>query len=271
MAEQTTQLAKDKLGVAGIVFLVLAAVAPLTGIIVVAALGIALGNGGGMVGSFLLVTGVLLLFAVGYAQMSKELVNAGGFYAFAVRGIGRPAGLVAGFIALIGYNFFVAGAVGTSGFFMQVIVAQLTGFDLHWFWWGLISVAAAFILTRQGIDFSAKILGVCLVLEVSILVIFDFAVLFQTGFSVEVFNPQIIFSGALGIGLLFAANAFVGFEATGLFSEEAKNPLRTIPRATFIAIAFIGLFAAFTTWAIVSATGVAAAQDTALELLSPAP
>lgn len=267
MSAHSHQLAKDQLGVAGIVFLVLAAVAPLTGIVVVAVLGIALGNGGGMVGSFLLVTGVLLLFATGYAQMSKELVSAGGFYAFAVKGLGRPAGLAAGFIALIGYNFFVAGAVGTSGFFMQTIVAQLTGFDLHWFWWGLISVLAVFLLTRRGINFSARVLGVCLVLEIAILLVFDVAVLVRHGYTFEVFSPELVFTGGLGIGLLFAANAFVGFEATGLFSEEARNPRRTIPRATFIAIAFIGLFAAVTTWAIVSATGAFAAQQSALDHL----
>ena len=36
---------------------------------------------------------VLLLFAIGYGKMSSELVNAGGFYAFVVKGLGRPAGL----------------------------------------------------------------------------------------------------------------------------------------------------------------------------------
>lgn len=261
------QLSRDQLGVFGVAFLVLAAVAPLTGIVVVAAIGIALGNGGGMPASFVIVTIVLLLFAVGYARLSRELVSAGGFYAFVLRGLGRPMALVTGFIATLGYNFFVAGAVGTSGFFMQIIVAQLTGFDMHWYIWTLISAVAAFLLTRQGIDFSAKVLGVALVCEVTILIVFDFVVLFTTGFSFEAFAPKMVFSGAIGIGLLFAANAFVGVEATGLFSEEAKDPKRTIPRATFVAIGFIGLFGAFTTWAIVSATGVAAAQETSLEHL----
>lgn len=260
-------LSRNSLGVFGVVFLVLAAVAPLTGIIVVTALGIALGNGGGMVGSFLIVTVVLLLFAVGYAQMSKELVNAGGFYAFVLKGLGRPLALVAALIALIGYNFFVAGAVGTIGFFAQTITTQLTGIDLHWFLWSVVAVVAAFLLSRQGIDFSAKVLGVALVLEVSILLVFDVAVLLRDGFTTEVFDPQIVFSGAVGIGLLFAANAFIGVEATGLFSEEARNPIRTIPRATFTAIGFIGAFAAVTTWAIISAVGATTAQITAISHL----
>lgn len=267
-AATSTRLSSNALGVGGIVFLVLAAVAPLTGIIVIATLGIALGNGGGMPGAFVIATVILLLFAVGYAQMAKKLVSAGGFYAFVVKGLGRPMGVVAGFIAMLGYNCFVAGAIGTSGFFTATVAKELTGVDLPWFVWSLVSVALVFLLTRRGIDFSAKVLGVCLVLEVSILLLLDFRILFSHGFSAEALMPQTVLSGSVGLALLFAANCFVGFEATGLFSEEARDPRRTIPRATYIAILFIGIFAAFTTWAIVSALGVARSQDTAVEHLA---
>ena len=262
------KLSKDSLGVFGVVFLVLAAVAPLTGIIVITALGLALGNGAGMVGSFIIVTAILLLFGVGYAQMAKLLVSAGGFYAIVLKGLGKPAALVAALVAMLGYNCFVAGAIGTIGFFTQAVLAQLTGLDVHWFVWSLVAVAAAFLLSRQGIDFSAKVLGVGLILEVSILIIFDIVVLFRDGYTFEVFSPGVVFSGAAGIGFLFAANAFVGVEATGLFSEEARNPRRTIPRATYTAIGFIGFLAAVTTWAMVSALGTAEAQGTAAEHLA---
>ncbi len=269
MSERTahTRLKANSLGVAGIVFLVLAAVAPLTGIVVVASLAIALGNGGGTPASFLIVAVVLLLFAVGYAQMSKQLVNAGGFYAFVVKGLGRTGGLVAGLIATLGYNFFVVGTIGTSGFFMQTVIADLTGFDLHWYVWGLASIVVSFFMARRGVDFSSKILGVSLVLETLILIVFDISVLVQTGFDLAAFGPQAVFSGSLPIGLLLAATGFLGFEATALFSEEAKRPLTTIPRATYVAICAIGLILAVTTWAVVSATGVQQAQDVALKHL----
>lgn len=260
----SNKLQLNSLGVFDVVFLVLAAVAPLTGIIVIACLGIALGNGGGMVGSFILVTIALMMFGIGYGQMSRTLVNAGGFYAFVLKGLGRPSAMAAALVAMLGYNFFVAGAVGTSGFFMAITINSWTGVDIPWFAWSVVSVVAAFICTRQGISFSAKVLGVSLILEILILLIFDFAVLFHTGLSFEVIDLRLVFGGSMGLGLLFAANAFVGVEATGLFSEEARDPRKTIPRATYIAIGFIGLFSAFTTWAIVSATGVALAKDTAL-------
>lgn len=262
-----TALRSGALGVAGIVFLVLAAVAPLTGIVVVASLVIALGNGGGSPVSFFLVAVILLLFAVGYAQMSKQLVNAGGFYAFVVKGLGRTGGMIAGLIATLGYNFFVVGTIGTSGFFMQSIIQQLTGLDIHWLVWGLLSIAVCFVLARIGVDFSSKVLGVCLILEVSMLVVFDVSVLVQTGYDAGAFSPEAVFSGSLPIGLLLAATGFLGFEATALFGEEAKQPLRTIPRATYTAITAIGIILGVTTWAVVSAIGVAQAQATAVEHL----
>lgn len=260
-------LRRNALGVPGIVFLVLAAVAPLTGAIVVTSLAVALGNGGGMAVSYAVVAAILLLFAVGYAQMSKKLVNAGGFYAFVVRGLGPLGGLFAGFVATMGYNFFVAGAVGTSGFFMQEMIAELTGLHLHWYAWGFASIAAAFLFARRGIDFSAKLLGVALILEILILLIFDVAVLLRTGYALEAFSMEAITTGSLGVGLLLAATGFLGFEATALFSEEARRPLTTIPRATYLAISIIGLMHAVTTWAVVSALGVQQAQDAALEHL----
>jgi amino acid transporter len=235
---------------------------------VIAAIGIAVGNGGGMVAAFVVATVVLLLFAVGYAQMAKVLTSAGGFYAFVVKGLGKTMGLVAGFVAMLGYNCFVAGAIGTSGFFTGTVLKDVFGLDVDWVVWSAVSVVLVFLLSRRGIDVSAKVLGVSLVLEVSILLVMDFAVLFRHGFSFDVFRPSVLFQGAGGLALLFAANAFIGFEATALFGEEAKNPKRTIPRATYLAIGFIGVFAAFTTWAVVTAIGVAQAQGVAAAHLS---
>ncbi|GAA4430980.1 APC family permease [Georgenia halophila] len=261
------RLARNQLGAPGVVFVVLAAVAPMTVAIVVAPLAVALGNGGGVVFAFAAVAAILLLFAVGYAQMSRELVNAGGFYAFVVKGLGKPGGLVAGFIATMGYNFFVAGAIGTAGFFTSLVLGELFGLNVHWFVCGLAVMLIAFLLARSGIDLSAKVLGAALVLEVLLLAVFSVSVLVRTGFSIEVFSTDVVFGGSLAIALLLAGTAFLGFEATSLFSEEARDPLRTIPRATYAAIIIIGLIHAITVWALVSAVGVQQAQETGLEHL----
>lgn len=260
------QLARNKLGVGHIVFLVMAAVAPVTAVILVGGMAIALANGAGMVVSLIVLSVILLLFAVGYAQMSKTLISAGGFYAFVVKGLGKMAGLVTGFIATVAYNFFIGSAIGGVGFMSAAVIGSW-GFNLDWWVWGIGCIAIAFAMARSGVHFSAKVLGVALVLELLILVVFDIAVLVNTGFSFEVFSPSIVFTDGMGAGLLLAATFFLGFEATALFGEEAKDPKKTIPRATIVAISFIGLVYFLSIWAVVSATGVAQAQDVALEHL----
>ncbi len=48
------------------------------------------------------------------------------------------------------------------------------------------------------------------------------------GFSTGVFQPDTLTSGAPGIGLMFAIAGFIGFEATAVFRDEARDPDRTI-------------------------------------------
>jgi amino acid transporter len=72
-----------------------------------------------------------------------------------------------------------------------------------------------------------------------------------------------VFSGGFGVSLMLAFGSFVGFEATAIYGEEARNPARTVPRATYIAIGTIAVFYLLTTWAVVSAYGVDAAQAAA--------
>lgn len=268
MPEVNTDLARNKLGVGSIVFLVLAAVAPVTVLIVVLPLAIGLGNGGGIPVAILLVAGALLLFAVGYAQITKELTNASGFYAIAVKGLGKTAGLITGIIATIGYNAFVAGALGTIGFFAgSVVFPELFGVELDWFYTAVVLMVIVFLLARSGIQVSAIALGIALVFEIILVLVFGCSVLFTTGFDLSIFRPEIIMGGSLWIGLLLAATAFIGFEATALFGEEAKDPRKTIPRATYAAVIIIGVMHAFAAWAMVSALGVTSAQDAALEHL----
>jgi amino acid transporter len=98
--------------------------------------------------------------------------------------------------------------------------------------------------------------------------VFDVAVLVKSGYSLSAFSPGVVTSGSVGLGLLFAATCFIGFEATALFSEEARDPNRSVPRATYIAVISIGIFAAVTSLALVSAVGVQNAKSVAEEHLA---
>ena len=74
---------------------------------------------------------------------------------------------------------------------------------------------------------SAKVLGLALAAEVAVLLALDIGVLIDKGFhgfSLDVFKPSLVFSGGFGVSLMLAFGSFVGFEATAIYGEEAKDP-----------------------------------------------
>jgi len=73
--------------------------------------------------------------------------------------------------------------------------------------------------------------------------------------SLAPFEPANVVSGSPGVGLMFAIAAFIGFEATAIFRDEAKEPHRTIPRATYAAVIGIGIFYTLAAWGLVMAWG----------------
>lgn len=258
---------RGSIGVVGIVFLVVAAAAPLTAIGGALPVMLAIGNGAGNPMAYVVVSVVLLLFSVGYAAMSRHVVDAGAFYAYVTRGLGEPVGVGAAGLALLTYTAIQAAIYGLAGATAQGLVVQYGGPDLPWWVWSLVLLAVVGALGYRNVDVGARVLGVLLTLEIAVIAVVAVAVLAQggaDGIDVRSFAPSEFFSGAPGISLMFAIASFIGFEATAIYGEEARDPRRTVPLATYAAVVLIGAFYAFASWAIVLAFGsdavVAAAQ-----------
>jgi amino acid transporter len=80
------------------------------------------------------------------------------------------------------------------------------------------------------------------------------------------FAPAAIFAGAPGIAFAFAFASFIGFEATAIYGEEAKNPKKTVPRATYLAVLIITILFALVSWAMVSGIGSSVIVEETLAL-----
>jgi len=64
--------------------------------------------------AFPIIAVVLGLFAVGYAAMSRHVVNAGVFYAYISQGLGGAWGTAASFVALVSYTRYRSGFMDCS-------------------------------------------------------------------------------------------------------------------------------------------------------------
>ncbi|MET3518318.1 MULTISPECIES: APC family permease [unclassified Mesorhizobium] len=253
----SNQLRRNSLGLIAVTFMVISAAAPLTGVAGAMPLAFMLGNGAGIPATFIFVTLVMLAFSAGYVAMSRHVTNAGAFYAYAARGLGgRSAGAVA-LVALVAYNAMQFGLIGLLGGIASGVFSEL-GLVLPWWGWSLIAVVLVAILGYRQVDLSAKVLVVAVALEYLIVLIVDFAILGKGGdhgLALNVFDPAAMFSGSLTAAILFCLGSFIGFEATTIYAEEARDPEKTIPRATYLSVLMIGIFFVFTTWLMIVGIG----------------
>lgn len=257
-----------KLGVPGIVLMVVAAAAPIT---VVAANFPIIISVSGSIGVPLMVltaTVILLLFSVGFAWMTPHVPDAGAFYSYVDRGLGRRAGLGTASIALFSYVLLTVSMTCYLGVQTGNLIQLWTGMELPWWLISAIMLIIVGLLGYRDISLSAKVLGVVLVLEVVAVLFIDVGILFSgRELTATPFSPSEALTGAPGLGVLFAFLGFFGFEATAVFRNEARNPERTIPRATYIAVLSIGALYMLTSWLVIS--GIGAGNAVAASTESP--
>src|SRR5690242_254913 len=213
MTENATTTRSERLtghlGTVGVVFMVMAAAAPLTVIGGNMPLAMGLGNGAGAPVGFLIAALVLLLFSIGFVTMTPYVPEAGAFFSYVTVGLGKRMGMGIAVVALIAY---------TARFY--------DGPQIPWPVYSFIILAIVALLGYRHIELSAKVLGVALVLEISIVLVLDLVIFAHpgpSGLTLASFDPAVFTHGTLGIAVLFALTGFIGFEATAVFRDEARD------------------------------------------------
>ena len=245
------------LGVADLVFFVVAASAPLT----VAAGGVPQVYAAtavlGLPVLYLVLAAVLAVFSAGYAAMSRHIVDAGAFSAYVGEGLGPRVGTGAATVALIAYNSMQVSLYGLFGVAASGLLSTQLGWTVPWWGCALVAMALVAVLGYLRVDLNARVLAVLLVVETVAVIVFDVAELGGGGIeSAQVLSPAAVATGAAGAALCFMMGSFVGFESAAIYGEECRDPRRTVARATYVSVAFIGVGYAVTAWAFAAGTGV---------------
>ena len=251
------ELAKDKLGVADIVFFQMSAATPFTVVAGVVTTAFAVTGMTAIPFAFIAVAAVLCLFSVGYVAMSRHVVNAGAFYAYISQGLGRVPGVGAAMIALVAYNMMQVGLYGLLGVAGSGLLETKLGWSVPWWLLALASWALTAVLGLRSVDVNSRVLAVLLCAEVLAIATFD--VVFFThpadGLDFAPLAPTNLLAAGAGALLVLGITGFVGFEHSTIFAEEARNPRRTVPIATYVTILVIALLYAASAWGLAVALG----------------
>ncbi|WP_307835404.1 APC family permease [Streptomyces adelaidensis] len=229
---------------------------------------VVIGNGAGAPAAYLAAGLVVLLFSIGFVAMGRHVVDAGAFYTYIGKGLGRSTGSGSAAVALFAYCSIQAAMYGLYGATVSGLVEHYADVHIAWWVWTLLTMVAVQVLGAAGIEMGAKLLAVFVLAEFSILIAFALVTFFKgggpegLGFA-DSFSPGAALQGAPGVALMFAVASMFGFEATAIYGEEAREPRRTVPRATYLSVAVVTCFFAFTSWMLVSAHGASRATEEA--------
>lgn len=187
---------------------------------------------------------ILLCFSVGFAELSRQLPKIDGLWSYVRAGLGRvPAGAAA-LLALFGYAAVLLGAVGATAYYFHTILSSQLGLNIGWFWYALALMVVVGLLAWRRIDLSARVVGVLVLAEMTVIALVDVILVARSGasaFPSSVLSWTSIASGSPGVGLMYAFISFLAFEAAALYAGEAKDPNRSVPRATLISVTVIAV------------------------------
>ncbi len=272
-AEATTGLKSGRLNTMALVFLIIAASAPLTVLAGGVPTNFAVSNLLGVPYGFLALGIVLVFFAVGYGVMSSQIQNSGAFYAYVSEGLGNRQGIAAAILALVSYNMMQIGLYGIFGFGLAAMLNGWLGTAIPWWLAAAVGWVIVAVMGVRNVDFSAKLLGVLVALEFLVVIVVSIISLTTApeGVTSQALQPAQFFTDGIGVLLAFSIAAFMGFESGAIYSEEAKDPEQTVPKATYIAVGVIALFYAGSAWAFAQGVGpstiIAQSQEHGPDLL----
>jgi len=197
-----------------------------------------IGTANGMVALAYLIGLVAMLFTgFSYAQMSSRYPIAGSVYSYVQRGTRQELGWMAGWAIMLDYIFLPAVAYLIGALFLSELVPGVP----QWAWVLIFAVVTTIV----------NVLGIRLMAWTS-WALFAFQIVVMLYFLIEVFAKlaagslhfnAVGFYNANGFHLhgVLAATvivvlSYLGFDAVSTLSEEAKNPRKSVPRATVYSI-----------------------------------
>src|SRR5438132_9718927 len=205
--------------------------------------------------ALLLAGGIFITTALNYAEGTAAIPHAGGSSSFARRAFNDPIGFLVGWVQLLNYmatvsisSYFAISYLGVFGKYVPLF--QLFKTNDAWHVGATIAMIAFLIVINViGIQESSALnLVLALVDLVTQFALVILGIFFLLRINVVLSNIHWGIAPTWGnflASISIAMVTYTGIETISNLSEEAKNPGRSVPRATFAVIIAVLFVAAF--------------------------
>lgn len=109
---------------------------------------------------------------------------------------------------------------------------------------GIVGAVTAWYVAYKDIKLSAKLTLVLEAISIISISILGIIVVIHSGLKIDLEQLTLkdVSPASIRIGLVIAFFSYVGFESAASLGEEAKRPLRTIPKAVLVSSSIVGIF-----------------------------
>ncbi len=183
--------------------------------------------------AYVLATCAIFLVALCVSKFARYSASPGSLYSFAATALPPSLGAITAWSLLLAYIATGSSVIGGFYHYGNLLMHDATGHGTSTVFLSLLVTGVSMWIAWRDVKISARLMLWIEVVSVSLILLVVALVLVQHGWHID--REQLGLHGMTGsglrLGLVLALFSFVGFESATTLGAEARDPLKTIPRA----------------------------------------
>src|SRR6202171_2619857 len=191
-----------------------------------------------------LATSAILLVALCLSKFARSSASPGSLYSYVSTVLPPAFGAIAAWILLLAYVATGSSVIGGFYHHGNLLLRDATGHDASAVLLAILVAGISIWIAWRDVKISARLMLWIEAVSMSLVLIVVVLVLVQHGVHLDWQQMQLrgMTGSGLRLGLVLALFSFVGFESATTLGAEARNPLKTIPRAVIQSAVLAGAF-----------------------------
>ncbi len=194
--------------------------------------------------AYALATTAVLLVALCIGRYARQSASPGSLYTYASMTLPPWLSATVAWSLLLAYVTTGSSVIGGFYHYANVLLRDATGHGYSAAGLATLVTGVSIWIAYRDVEISARLMLWIEAASVSLIVIVVVLLLVRHGWHLD--SDQLHLRGVTGsglrLGLVLALFSFVGFESATTLGSEARNPLKTIPRAVIQSALLAGVF-----------------------------
>jgi len=191
--------------------------------------------------AYLFATFAILLVGANLNQFTKRSASPGSLYSFVAKGLGPGVGVIAGWALVLAY-ILTAGAVLCGFVNYANVLLDYGHIKISPLILAVVGSLSAWLISYKDIKLSTKVMLTLELISLALIIFLGIWVFIKHGNFIN--HAQLTLQGvsftSIRIGLVLAFFSFTCFESSATLGDEARNPLKSIPKSVTTSILLVG-------------------------------